>query len=75
MAITINVRENGPLRVDSTGEEDVKVVDWNGNEYPIPNGKRPFILCRCGQSKTRPFCDLTHRAIGFQASEAAPPKP
>lgn len=72
MAITINVRENGPLRVDG---DDVKVVDWNGNEYQIPNGKRPFILCRCGQSKTRPFCDLTHRAIGFQSNEAAPPKP
>ncbi len=71
MATIINVRENGPLRVDG---EDVKVVDWNGNEYPIPNGRRPFILCRCGQSKTRPFCDLTHRAIGFQSSEAAPPK-
>jgi len=67
--ITINVRENGPLRVDG---DDVTVVDWNGNEYPIPNGKRPFILCRCGQSKTRPFCDLTHRSIGFQSGEAAP---
>ena len=72
MATIINVRENGPLRVDG---DDVKVVDWNGNEYAIPNGKRPFILCRCGQSKTRPFCDLTHRAIGFQAGEAAPDKP
>ena len=69
MAITINVRKDGPLRVDG---DDVKVVDWDGNEYPIPNDKRPFILCRCGQSKTRPFCDLTHRTIGFQSSEPAP---
>ena len=69
---TIIVRENGPLRIDG---DDVKVVDWNGNEYPIPGDKRPFILCRCGRSKTRPFCDLTHRSIGFQSNEAAPPKP
>jgi CDGSH-type Zn-finger protein len=64
---TIKVRPNGPLVVEG---DDVRVVDADGNEYPIE--KRPFILCRCGQSKTRPFCDLTHRGIGFQASEAAP---
>ena len=57
----IKVRENGPLRVEG---DDVKVVDWNGNEYPID--KRPFVLCRCGQSKTRPSAICTHRAIGFQ---------
>ena len=67
---TIKVRENGPLLVDG---EDVKVIDWNGNEYPIE--KRPFVLCRCGHSKSRPFCDGTHKIIGFQAHEAAPPKP
>ena len=63
---TITVRQNGPYRVEG---DDVKVVDWNGNEYQIP--KRPFALCRCGHSKNRPFCDATHREIGFQAAEAA----
>ena len=62
----ITVRQNGPYRVDG---EDVTLVDWNGNEYQI--AKRPFALCRCGGSATKPFCDGTHRTIGFQASEAA----
>ena len=65
---TITVRLNGPYKVEG---DDVKVVDWNGNEYPIV--KRPFALCRCGGSTTKPFCDGTHSKIGFQAAEAAVP--
>jgi CDGSH-type Zn-finger protein len=63
----IKVRLNGPYLVDVP--EDVKLIDWNGNEYSIP--KRPFALCRCGASKTKPFCDKSHSAIGFAAAEAA----
>jgi len=65
---TITVRQNGPYRVDG---DDVKLVDWNGNEYQI--ARRPFALCRCGASANRPFCDGTHAKIGFQAAEAAMP--
>lgn len=66
MATTIRVRQNGPYLVEG---DDVTVVDWNGNQYTI--AKRPFVLCRCGHSAHKPFCDGTHRTIGFQASEAA----
>jgi CDGSH-type Zn-finger protein len=65
---TITVRLNGPYKVEG---DDVKVLDWNGNEYQI--AKRPFALCRCGASTSKPFCDGTHSKIGFQAGEAAVP--
>ncbi len=68
--VTIKVRENGPYRVDGD-ENDVKLVDWNGQEYAIT--KRPFALCRCGGSATKPFCDRTHSKIGFKAAEGAVP--
>ena len=66
MATTIRVRKNGPYRVEG-GE--VKVVDWDGNEYTFD--RLPIALCRCGASTTKPLCDWTHSKVGFQAAEAA----
>jgi CDGSH-type Zn-finger protein len=66
MATIIRVRRNGPYRVEG---DEVKVVDWDGNEYTVD--RLPIALCRCGASTTRPFCDGTHSKVGFQAAEAA----
>jgi 3-phenylpropionate/trans-cinnamate dioxygenase ferredoxin subunit len=68
--VTIKVRENGPYRVDGD-ENEVVLIDWNGQAYHIE--KRPFALCRCGGSTTKPFCDSTHSKIGFRAAESAVP--
>jgi CDGSH-type Zn-finger protein len=65
---TIKVRQNGSLLVEG---DDVTLIDWNGAEYTL--AKRPFALCRCGGSATKPFCDGTHKRIGFTAAEAAVP--
>ncbi len=65
---TIKVRQNGPYRVDG---DDVVLIDWNGVEYPVT--KRPIALCRCGASRTKPFCDGTHAKVGFAAAEPAGP--
>ena len=66
---SIKVRQNGPYLVDVG--EDVTLIDWNGQPYQVT--RRPFALCRCGGSTTKPFCDGTHSRIGFQAAEAAVP--
>lgn len=65
---TIKVLKNGPYLVEG---DDVTLVDWKGTSYPLP--KRPFALCRCGGSTTKPFCDGTHSRAGFKAAEATVP--
>lgn len=65
--VTITVRENGPLKV--TGP--VAIVDAEGVPFELPPGSS-VVLCRCGHSSTKPFCDATHRQIGFLADDSAP---
>lgn len=55
---TIKTIINGPFLV----KEIEQVVDNSGHVYEIEN---KAILCRCGRSKTKPFCDGTHVKIGF----------
>ena len=65
-AVEIKVRHNGPYKV--TGP--IRLIDADGNEYEVPEGES-VVLCRCGGSKTKPFCDKTHSKIGFEAAERA----
>ena len=66
--LVIRCRENGPLVLPAGA---VKIVDHQGNEFALPAGKDNIALCRCGQSRTKPFCDGSHRQACFQAGETA----
>lgn len=54
------VRTNGPFVV--LGDVTVRTPDGT----VLARGNR-VVLCRCGQSRTRPFCDGTHKQLGFQS--------
>jgi CDGSH-type Zn-finger protein len=70
MPLTIQVRKNGPYRLE--GEINlINLIDHDGNPIPIPAGKTVISLCRCGASVTKPFCDGTHSRIGFKGAEEA----
>jgi CDGSH-type Zn-finger protein len=47
----------------------VVVVDAEGNRFPAE--RETIALCRCGGSKSKPFCDGTHSKVGFRAAERA----
>lgn len=68
--VKITVRPNGSLRIDDPNSL-VELVDAEGNKYDL-TGKTAFSLCRCGASANRPFCDGSHKTIGFQANDLAP---
>ncbi|WP_440915764.1 CDGSH iron-sulfur domain-containing protein [Crystallibacter degradans] len=32
---------------------------------PVPRRRKTVALCRCGASSIKPYCDGTHKLIGF----------
>lgn len=54
--------KNGPYLVRG----DFVITDQDGNAIKPRTGV--VALCRCGKSQTRPFCDGTHKLIGFKAA-------
>jgi CDGSH-type Zn-finger protein len=64
--VEIKVRDNGPYKV--TGP--VRIVDAEGRAWEV-DASRAVALCRCGQSRTKPFCDASHKEAGFESCERA----
>ncbi|RPH96689.1 CDGSH iron-sulfur domain-containing protein [candidate division KSB1 bacterium] len=56
--LTITINKNGPYVVTN-----VHVLQNSKGEALAT--KDVISLCRCGQSKSKPFCDGSHRTTGF----------
>ena len=78
----IKVTENGPYLV--TGgiplseemigtDEEGSSAEWRqSKEYPL---QESYALCRCGKSKTPPYCDGSHIKTKFNGKETASHEP
>ncbi len=61
---TVTPYEDGPLIVRG----NFTLLSPDGQV--IEPGRATVALCRCGKSAIKPFCDGTHKAIGFRAGTA-----
>ncbi|MFQ5597441.1 MAG: CDGSH iron-sulfur domain-containing protein [Nitrospiria bacterium] len=79
--IRIKVMKDGPYEV--TGADLVKmniVLNPAGRPISWARGAKidhaeSYLLCRCGHSSNKPFCDWAHVSEGFDGTETADPTP
>jgi CDGSH-type Zn-finger protein len=64
--VTVKALKSGPYEISG----EAKILDHAGKEY-AESAIDPIYLCRCGHSKNKPFCDGSHKDIGFKAEETA----
>jgi CDGSH-type Zn-finger protein/uncharacterized Fe-S cluster protein YjdI len=58
--ITLTPQKDGPLLVDG----NLEIVSGTGR---VVERCAKTWLCRCGHSANKPFCDGSHKRVGFQA--------
>ena len=78
----IVVLHNGPylvygdvplVRKTKIVSESNDAITWHKSE--VIDTEETYALCRCGESRSKPFCDGTHARIGFDGAETADPLP
>jgi CDGSH-type Zn-finger protein len=73
-ATKITVNSNGSIKI----EGDFEILDPLGQAFGLA-GRTAISLCRCGHSANKPFCDGSHKTIGFTdavvARDLPAPKP
>ncbi|TQI69099.1 CDGSH iron-sulfur domain-containing protein [Clostridium sp. KNHs216] len=72
----IKITKDGPYIVSGKVPIHEKIIVQKGREYELNEGRElpqseSYALCRCGKSKTAPFCDGTHLKTGFCGEETA----
>ena len=66
--VNIRIRDNGPLVFEGA----ISITDADGAGFLVSPDRPAVVLCRCGSSKNKPFCDGSHRDAGFEAVDWAP---
>ncbi|MDF2840128.1 MAG: hypothetical protein K0Q99_900 [Clostridia bacterium] len=72
----IRIKKNGGYLVSGNLPLVEKIITPKGLEYEFKDGRElpqaaEYELCRCGKSKTAPFCDNAHEKNGFDGTETA----
>ncbi len=78
----IEITPNGPYLVSGglpLAEQHI-VTNAEGDSLEYKEGKKfttppQYALCRCGHSNNKPFCDGSHKKVGFDGAETADRRP
>jgi len=57
--LNIEIKKNGPILITT----DCTITHGDGSKE---TKQGTTALCRCGQSANKPYCDGTHRKVGFE---------
>jgi CDGSH-type Zn-finger protein len=76
--VHVTIAKDGPYMVSGAVPLSTQTIVANaeGDSQDWREGKtiaapESYALCRCGQSKNKPFCDGSHVKIGFDGTETA----
>jgi CDGSH-type Zn-finger protein len=74
----VTIALNGPYRVSGNLPLNEEIIGANSAGESVKWVRGPehahqaqYSLCRCGHSSNKPFCDGTHKKIGFDGTETA----
>ena len=78
----ITITKDGPYQVSGSIPLAIVKIETNAEgesvrwsrDDELPAAEQ-FALCRCGESKTKPFCDGAHAGVGFDGGETASRSP
>lgn len=62
--VKLSLMDDGPILI----EGNFKLQTADGKDVLVEGNKAA--LCRCGASSNKPFCDGTHRKVGFKSSNS-----
>lgn len=63
-----------PIGIETIGTNS-EGGSWTWETGPAMSAPERYALCRCGQSSNKPFCDGSHKRVGFDGTETASREP
>ena len=79
---SVKILKNGPYFVSGSTPLYPMIIECDGKGTPVKwaigdkiTTTPSYLLCRCGQSDKKPFCDSNHVRVNFDSTETSENEP